>query len=51
MEKKGKEYKGKSDELVSTNPHDVPIISLWILLFIKHMQHYEKIVIVQVIYI
>ena len=41
MEKKGKQYKGKSDDLVSRNSHDVPIISLWILLSIKHMQHYE----------
>ena len=41
MEKKWKRYKGKSDNLVSRNPHDVPVISLWILLSIKHMQHYE----------
>jgi hypothetical protein len=36
---------------VSRNPHDVPVINLWILLFIKHMQHYEMTVIMQVIYI
>ena len=42
---------GKSDNLVSRNPHDVPVISLWILLFIKRMQHYEMTVIMQVIYI
>jgi hypothetical protein len=41
MEKKGKKYKGKSDDLVSRNAHDVPVINLWIQLFIKHMQHYE----------
>ena len=51
MEKKGKQYKGKVDNLVSKNPHDAPIISLWILLFIKHMQHYEMTIIMQVIYI
>jgi hypothetical protein len=39
------------DDLVSRNPHDVPVINLWFLLFIKHMQHYEMIVIMQVIYI
>ena len=26
MEKKGKYYKGKSDDLVSRNAHDIPII-------------------------
>ena len=41
MEKKGKSYKGKSDDLVSRNSYDVPVIGLWILLFIKDMQHYE----------
>jgi hypothetical protein len=41
----------KSDNLVSKNPHDVPVINLWILLLIKYMQHYEMIVIMQVIYI
>ena len=51
MEKKGKQYKGKSNDLVSINPHDVPVISLWILLLIKHMQHFEITVIMQVRYI
>ena len=51
MKKKEKYYKGKSDDLVSKNSHDVPVISLWILLFIKHVQHYDMIVIMQVIYI
>jgi hypothetical protein len=51
MEKKEKYYKGKSDDLMSINAHDVPVIILWIQLFIKHMQHYEMIVIMQVIYI
>jgi hypothetical protein len=41
MERKGKQYKGKSDDLVNRNAYDVPIINLWIRLFIKHMQHYE----------
>ena len=36
---------------MSRNPHDVLVISLWILLFIKHMQHYEMMIIMQVIYI
>ena len=45
MEKEGKYYKGKSDDLVSRNSHDVLVISLWILLFIKHMQHYKMTII------
>jgi hypothetical protein len=51
MEKKEKKYKGKSDDLVSRNPHDVPVINLWIFFIIKHMQHYEMKVIMQVVYI
>jgi hypothetical protein len=40
-----------SNDLVSRNQHDVPIINLWILLLIKHIQHYQITVIMQVIYI
>ena len=50
-EKKKKITQGKSDDLVSRNSHDVPVISLWILLFIKHMQNYKMTIIMQVIYI
>ena len=37
MEKK-KIYKGKSDDLMSRNSHDVPVINVCIILFIKRMQ-------------